>query len=54
MSYGKLLHSVPEALRKTYRKYEDKMKILIDAKWSVEFNPLAGTHRSSGDIKKPS
>ena len=38
MSYAKLLHSVPDGLRKLYRQYENVSKKLINTKWSIEFN----------------
>ena len=38
MTYADLLHSVPEELRKMYRKYENICKKQLTAKWSIEFN----------------
>ena len=38
MSYAKLLHNVPDGLRRLYRKYENVSKKLINTKWSIEFN----------------
>ena len=40
MSYAQLLHSIPEALRKLYREYENVSKKLINTKWSIEFNSI--------------
>ena len=38
MSYGNLLHSIPEGLRSLYRKYESVSKKLIHTTWSIRFN----------------
>ena len=38
MSYGSLLHAIPEDLRAKFRKYESICKKQIHAKWSAEFN----------------
>ena len=38
MSYGQLLHSIPEGLREIYRKYENISKKLIHTNWSIKFN----------------
>ena len=40
MSYGTLLHTVPEPLRCLYRNYETTSKKLINANWSIEFNRI--------------
>ena len=38
MTYGQLLHSVPEGLRELYRRYENISKKLIQTRWSIVFN----------------
>ena len=40
MSYGRLLHSVPDGLRTLVRNYENINKKLINIKWSLEFNSI--------------
>ena len=40
MTYGEEIHSLPEDLRKLFRKYENINKKLINVKWSIEFNSL--------------
>ena len=38
MTYGQLLHTVPEGLRELYRRYENISKKLIQTRWSIVFN----------------
>ena len=38
--YSQLLYSVPEELRKLYRKYENVSKKIINTIWSIEFNSI--------------
>ena len=40
MSYGQLLHSIPEGLRRAFRKYESISRKLLNIKWSTEFNSI--------------
>ena len=40
MSYVELLHSVPDELRRVFRRYETIRKKLINIKWSCEFNSI--------------
>ena len=40
MTYGEVLHSIPEELRRIFRRYETINKKLINVKWSIEFNSL--------------
>ena len=37
-TYGEEIYSLPEDLRKLFRKYENVNKKLINIKWSIEFN----------------
>ena len=38
MSFGNLLHPLPQSLKNSYREYEKCKKKLIGLKWSIEFN----------------
>ena len=40
LTYGDLLHTIPEDLRKLYRKYESMEKRIIRAKWSRTLNDV--------------
>ena len=40
MTYANLLHTIPEGLRRLYRKQESLCKKLINIKWSVKFNSI--------------
>ena len=40
MNYANLLHTVPEGLRRVYRKYESLCKKLINNEWSAKFNSI--------------
>ena len=40
MSFGELLYSIPEDLKKLYRKHESLWKKLINNEWSQKFNAI--------------